>query len=41
MSILLYIVTLPYRLNAEADRLNLNVSGVLQDALKERIAAMK
>jgi len=34
-------VTLPYRLNAEADRLNLNVSGVLQDALKERIAAMK
>ena len=34
-------VTLPNWLNAEADRLNLNVSKVLQEALAEKVAQMK
>lgn len=34
-------VTLPNWLNIEADRLNLNVSKVLQDALSDRVAQMK
>lgn len=34
-------VTLPNWLNLEADRLNLNVSKVLQEALADRVAQMK
>lgn len=34
-------VTLPNWLNMEADRLNLNVSKVLQDALSDRVAQMR
>jgi predicted RNase H-like HicB family nuclease len=34
-------VTLPNWLNAEADRLNLNVSKVLQEALAERVAQIR
>ena len=34
-------VTLPNWLNMEADRLNLNVSKVLQEALADRVAQFK
>ena len=34
-------VTLPNWLNVEADRLNLNVSKVLQEALADRVAQFK